>query len=165
MMKTKHMTKKRKVFFLIFAILLCLGAGFIGSLFNMNSIDTWYKEINRPSFTPPDYVFGPVWTLLYIMMAVSLYLVYINVSDRKQAMQAYTVFGVQLFLNVLWSLLFFGLRSPASALVEIIILWAAIALNIYYFQKISKAAALLLVPYILWVTFAAVLNLSFVLLN
>lgn len=164
-MRKNNKEKIKRIGFLAFALVLCLGAGFIGSLFNMGSVDTWYREINRPSFTPPDWIFGPVWTLLFIMMAVSLYLVYVNVTDRKQAMKAYTVFGIQLFLNIVWSLLFFGLRSPTAAFVEIVILWAAIALNIYLFNKISKAAAALLVPYILWVTFAAVLNISFVMLN
>lgn len=155
----------KKVLFLVFAVGICLLAGFVGSIFNRESLDVWYDTLNKPSFNPPDWVFGPVWTLLYILMGISLYLVYANLKDQKKGKWAYSAFGMQLFLNMLWSMLFFGLRSPLLGFVEIILLWASIALTICLFCRISKAAAWLLLPYILWVSFAAILNISIVMLN
>ena len=146
---------------LIISLVICQLAGVIGSFFNINSIPTWYATLNKPSFNPPNWVFGPVWTTLFLLMGISLYLVWTKGFTK----QALIFFSIQLFLNILWSALFFGLRSPLSALIEIIILWAFILLTIISFYKISKIAGILLIPYILWVSFAAVLNFSIYLLN
>ena len=148
----------KNIFKLIIALVVCQLAGLIGSLFNMNSIPTWYTTINKPFFNPPNWVFAPVWTTLFVLMGISLYLIWKN----KLAVR---FFIIQLILNILWSALFFGLRSPLLAFIEIIVLWIFILLTIIYSYKTSKTAAYLLIPYIAWVTFAAILNFSIVLLN
>ncbi|MBI2040035.1 tryptophan-rich sensory protein [Candidatus Microgenomates bacterium] len=143
---------------LILSIGLCLGAGFIGSIFTVSSITTWYVTLNKPSFSPPNWVFGPVWTMLYALMGISLYLVWL-----KQRIP--TVFWIQLFLNVIWSIIFFGMRNPLLALVDIVALWIAIILTIKAFSKINKLSAYLLYPYLAWVSFASILNFAIVILN
>jgi translocator protein len=153
----------RKPHYLLFAILICLLAGFIGSIFTMSSIMSWYSRLEKPYFNPPNYVFGPVWTVLYILMGIALYLVWAKKDADKQA--ANIAFFTQLTLNVIWSILFFGMQSPLFAFLEIILLWTAIVATIVEFYRISKAAAVLMMPYLLWVSFAAVLNLSIYLLN
>ena len=149
---------------LIISILICQTAGFIGSLFTSSSVRTWYPYINKPGFTPPDSVFAPVWTLLYVMMGVSLFLVW-KVYREKDIRSAVKIFFIQLFLNTAWSFFFFGLKSPLFGFVVIIILWLAILFTIIKFFKISRVAGYLLIPYIAWVSFASVLNLSIFLLN
>lgn len=144
------------------SIVLPLLAGFIGSYFTFPSIGTWYVALNKPLFNPPNFIFGPVWTLLYILMGISLYLVLTKKGKKEKALK---LFAFQLILNVLWSLIFFGLHSPTLALFEIVILWIAIFATIKAFLPISKNAAYLLYPYIVWVSFAMILNLSIVLLN
>ena len=136
-------------------------ASAIGGLFTASSVSTWYVELNKPVFNPPSWIFGPVWTLLYLLIGISLYLVWI----KKDDVRAFFVFGIQLFLNALWSILFFGLKLPLYAFIEIILLWIAILMTIIYFYRINKTSAYLLVPYILWVSFAAVLNFSIFILN
>ncbi len=143
------------------SILIPLAAGYIGSIFTISSIPTWYAALNKPTFSPPNWIFGPVWTALYIMMGISLYMVWKREPDSIPL----SLFGIQLSLNVLWSYLFFGLKSPLYAFIEIIMLWAAILLTILNFKNISKTAAILLIPYLLWVSFAAVLNFYILLLN
>ncbi len=155
----------RSVAKLVAAILVCEFAGIIGSVFTIPSIPTWYASIQKPSFNPPSWVFAPVWTLLFLLMGISLYLVWIEGWKKRNVRKAILIFGVQLALNVLWSLLFFGLKSPFYALLEIVILWLAILLTIIEFYKISKKAALLLVPYLLWVSFASILNFYVWMLN
>lgn len=140
-------------------------AGFIGSIFTTPAISTWYTSLAKPSFTPPNYIFGPVWSLLYLLMGVSAYLVWKKGFDKKKVKTALYVFFIQLALSSLWSILFFGFKSPTAALVEIIFLWFLVFLTIRKFYKISKTAGYLLIPYILWVTFASFLNLSIALLN
>jgi tryptophan-rich sensory protein len=147
------------------SIIICLMAGFIGSVFTVDSIQTWYMGIEKPFFNPPNWVFGPVWTTLFILMGISLYLVWSRGIKTNDAKIALTLFSAQLVLNVLWSIIFFSLKSPFYAFIEIVILWTAILFTIIWFRKISKTAGYLLVPYILWVSFAAVLNLSIFLLN
>ncbi len=142
----------------ILSVLICLGAGAVGSLFTTPSVKTWYLTINRPSFNPPDWLFGPVWTLLFIMMGTALYLIWREGEKNKKVKCALYVFFAQLILNILWSILFFGFQSPFYAFIEIIILWLFILASIILFYKISKPAGLLLVPYILWVSFASILN-------
>lgn len=146
---------------LVISLVLPFIASLIGSLFTSNSISTWYVNLVKPSFNPPNWIFGPVWTLLYFLMGLSLYFVWIKKYDFK----TFRIFGIQLFLNTLWSILFFGLQKPLYAFIEIILLWVAILLTIISFYKIDKKAAYLLIPYILWVSFAAILNLAIFILN
>ncbi len=155
--------KSRNIIKLISAIIICQLAGIIGSIFTAPATRTWYTTINKPSFNPPSWIFSPVWISLFVLMGISLYLVWIKKSKIKK--KAITIFGIQLGLNALWSILFFGLKSPLAAFIEIIILWIAILMTIVYFRKISKIAAYLLLPYILWVSFAAVLNFSIFWIN
>lgn len=155
--------KAKDIKLLVFSLILCLGAGAIGSVFTTSAIGTWYATLNKPSFNPPNFIFVPVWTMLYILMAVSFYLVLISkVKDKQLAVR---LFIAQLFLNIFWSVFFFGLHSPLLALFDIILLWILILLAIKYFYKISHSASYLLIPYLLWVSFAGVLNFSIVLLN
>lgn len=150
---------------LTLSILFCLGVGFLGSYFTMPSIPTWYATLNKPFFSPPNFIFAPVWTTLYILMGVSLYLVWDKGISKKKVKIAVLFFALQLFLNFLWSILFFALHSPILALFEIIILWLVILITIMKFRKVSNASSLLLYPYIAWVSFASILNLSIVILN
>jgi len=147
-----------KIFKLILSVAICLGAGAIGSLFTSSSIPTWYTTIEKPFFNPPNWIFGPVWTLLFIMMGVALFLVWNKGWQNKKVKIAMLIFGIQFLLNILWSIIFFGFLSPFYAFVEIIFLWLAILATIIYFYQISRPASWLLVPYILWVSFASVLN-------
>lgn len=144
-------------------VLVCELAGGIGSIFTMDSVRDWYPGLEKPAFNPPSWVFGPVWTALYAMMGASAYLVYESKSEKKGS--ALKTFFLQLSLNVLWSIAFFGLRSPLLGLAVIIALWLAIAWTMRSFKAISPAAAYLLIPYIIWVSFAAILNLSIFMLN
>ena len=133
-------------------------AGIIGSVFTANSVRTWYVDINKPDFNPPGWIFGPVWITLYTLMGLAAYLVWKNRADSHIAKYATILFFVHLAFNTLWSILFFGLRNPAWAFFEIIILWLMILALIALYYQVNKTSALLLVPYILWVSFAAVLN-------
>ncbi len=150
---------------LIISILICQGAGVLGSLFTSPAITTWYASIQKPSFNPPNWIFAPVWTLLFLLMGISLYLIWDKGLENKKAKTAIFLFAIQLVLNILWSIIFFGLKSPLYAFIEIIMLWFAILFTIISFYKISKTAAFLLLPYILWVSFASVLNFSILTLN
>jgi len=145
---------------LVVSIVICQGAGIVGSVFTASSIPTWYATIAKPAFNPPNWIFAPVWTTLFLLMGISLYLVWQKGLSKKESKIALSLFGLQLGLNIVWSLLFFGLKSPGLAFFEIIILWVAIALTIVKFKPISKNAAILLLPYIAWVSFAAVLNFA-----
>jgi translocator protein len=146
------------------SILACLAAGIMGSAFTFQAISGWYSSLIKPFWTPPSWAFGPVWTVLYILMGISLYLVWsAKLADRKSL--ALSVFVVQLALNVSWSVLFFGLRSPLLGFAGIIALWVLIVATIILFSRISMKAALLLLPYIIWVTIAACLNFSVWMLN
>ena len=151
------------IFKLILAIVICELAGVIGSVFTADSVSTWYVTLAKPVFNPPNWLFGPVWTLLYLLMGISLWLVWRSKSKFKSI--AIWFFSIQLLLNILWSIIFFGLKSLLGALIEIILLWALIIITIILFHRISKTAAWILLPYILWVTFAAILNFSIWLLN
>jgi len=150
---------------LVISIVVCQLAGFIGALFTTPSIPTWYASLNKPSFNPPNWVFGPVWTTLFVLMGISAYVVWHQGLQSVPVKRALIIFLVQLALNVFWSFLFFKLRSPIYAFVEITVLWIAIALTIAAFSQVSRPAAFLLIPYIVWVSFAAILNLSIVRLN
>ena len=150
---------------MVLSIGVCFLVAGIGSFFTTSAIDTWYTTLQKPFFNPPNWVFGPVWTLLYLLMGISLYLVWITKIGREKKQQAITFFFIQLALNVLWSILFFGLKSPSAAFVGIVLLWLAIFLTIKNFLKISRVAGWLLIPYIAWASFASVLNLSIIILN
>ena len=149
----------------IICILLCLSAGGVGSAFTASAIPAWYETLTKPSFSPPNWVFAPVWTLLYIMMGLSAALVWQKGLQIPPVRTALVVFLIQLILNMIWSALFFGLRSPLYGLVDILFLWTMILVTIAQFSKVSIPAALLLIPYLLWVTFATGLNLGIFLLN
>ena len=150
---------------LLASIFVCQLAGFVGSLFTTPNIATWYDTINKPAFTPPDVVFGPVWITLYVLMGIAAFLVW-NQGIRSEGVDiALSIFIIQLLLNMLWSITFFGLHSPFGGFIVIVLLWLAILYTMVNFFRISTTAGILLVPYILWVSFAAVLNLSIVLLN
>jgi tryptophan-rich sensory protein len=150
---------------LAISLIICQLAGFIGSLFTRPAISGWYAALNKPSFTPPSAVFGPVWFSLYVMMGISLFLVWHHGSRGQNVRTGMILFVIQLVLNTLWSILFFGFRSPPAGLVGILILWVAILLTLIHFWKVSRSAGVLLVPYIAWVSFAAVLNTSLWVLN
>ena len=143
---------------------VCLGVGAVGALFTRTSLADWYVELRKPTWNPPAWLFGPVWTLLYLAMATAAWLVWRKAGFAGAAWPL-GLFGVQMGLNLLWSVLFFGSRSPASAAVEIVLLWAAIAATLISFLRIDRLAAALLAPYLAWVTFAALLNVAIWRLN
>ncbi|MFZ4648099.1 MAG: TspO/MBR family protein [Patescibacteria group bacterium] len=156
---------------LIASLGLVLFAGFLGSLANMTSLSTWYPGLVKPAFNPPNWIFGPVWTVLFVMMGISFFLIWNQCAkkkknkDRVYLQSSMIFFSVQLAANVLWSFLFFFFQSPKFAFFEIILLWLTIALTIYYFQSLSRRAAWLLIPYLFWVSFATVLNFAIWQLN
>ncbi|MBU1132273.1 tryptophan-rich sensory protein [Patescibacteria group bacterium] len=157
--------KKRNLLKLIISLVICQSIGGIGSMFTSASVKEWYPALAKPFFTPPNWLFAPVWIALFFLMGCALYLVWTNGEKSKNKKTALWIFGIQLGLNALWSVLFFGLRSPISGFVEIIILWLAILATIIYFFKISKTAGFLMIPYILWVSLAMILNFYIFVLN
>lgn len=156
--KKREIMKASRIIKLIISITICEVIGSIGSIFAIPSIPTWYAKLVKSGINPPNWIFAPVWTTLFLLMGIAFYIIWEKGKDNKNFKPALLAFGLQLALNALWSFLFFGLKSPLFALLEIILLWIAILVTISNFQKISKTAALLLLPYILWVTFAAILN-------
>ena len=155
----------RRVFKLITSVIICQSAGLAGSFFTRTSVDTWYKILAKPFFTPPSWIFAPVWITLYFLMGISLFLVWNEGLDKPQIKNAILVFLLQLILNSLWSAVFFGMHSLLLSVIIIIFLWSAIVWTIVKFYKISKKAASILIPYIFWVSFAVILNLSILFLN
>jgi len=178
----------KKVIKLLFCIIICQLAGVVGSLFTAPEIDSWFKTLIKPSFSPPNWLFAPVWTILFLLMGISLYLVWdknwvvkneIGNSKQKiwnswsrelaigkwQKINIILIFAFQLILNILWSVIFFGMHSPMVAFFEVLTLWVAILFTIVNFYRVSKLAAYLLVPYIVWVSFAAILNCFLWILN
>lgn len=147
------------------SIAACHLAGFVGGLFTGPAIPSWYVTLRKPPFTPPSWVFGPVWLALYTLMGIALFLVWRGGLSGKEEKVAVTVFFVQLALNAFWSIAFFGFRSPLAGLVVIVLLWVAIMLTDLGFARISAPAAILLLPYMIWVGFAAVLNASIYIMN
>ncbi|MBW0160965.1 MAG: tryptophan-rich sensory protein [Sediminibacterium sp.] len=149
---------------LIISIVLCVSLGSVGGLVTVNEIPTWYATLNKPSFNPPNWLFGPVWTTLYVLMGISVYLIWKQPvsTERNKALQ---LFILQFILNFCWSFIFFGLHATGWALMEMIALWILILLSILHFAKHSKTAAWLLVPYIAWVSFALLLNAAIWRLN
>lgn len=154
-------SKKNEYSALAFFIMLCFAVAATGGLFPP---DDWYASLTRPRYAPPNWVFGPVWTMLYLMMAVSGWMVWKS-TERRSKRTALVAFGTQLILNAVWSAIFFGLHKPGWALVEICFLWLAILCTIVLSRPHSKTAAILLMPYLAWVNFAAVLNFGFWSLN
>ncbi|MFH1896458.1 MAG: TspO/MBR family protein [bacterium] len=152
---------------LVISIIICQLAGIVGAVFTTPAIPTWYASLNKPFFNPPAWVFGPVWTLLYTLMGVAAYLVWKKSFDklRIKPKKALKLFAVQLALNSLWSIIFFGLKIPFLAFLEILGLGGFIVLTMVEFRKISPRAFWLLLPYLLWVSFASLLNLAIVVLN
>ena len=164
--------KLNNFFKLVIAIAVSELAGIIGSFFTISAIPTWYAGLVKPALNPPAWVFGPAWTTLYALMGISLFLVWkqhSNILENVRMLRTWRIgvaaFFVQLFLNTIWSIIFFGLQSPGWALVDIVLLWLAIVWTIAVFYKISKPAAYLLVPHLLWVSFALYLNYSILVLN
>lgn len=145
----------------------CLVVGYFSSLVTQDSVNTWFPTINKPSFNPPGWLFAPVWTALYIMMGIAGGLVWheINSPRREEVKKAMLFFAIQLALNALWSYLFFGLKNPLLALIEIVLLWLLIYETYAKFGKINKFSGYLFIPYLLWVSFATVLNASIWWLN
>jgi tryptophan-rich sensory protein len=156
--------KATDFFKLVASVILCQLAGFLGSLFTTPAIPTWYATLKKPFFTPPNWIFSPVWISLFILMGISLFFVWRR-TDHPHFKFAFIFFFVQLILNILWSIVFFGLRSPLLGLVDIVLLWIAILLTIFHFLKVSKFSGVLLLPYFVWVSFAALLNFSLWILN
>jgi len=150
---------------LVASIILCQLAGLIGSIFTTPAIPTWYESLKKPFFSPPNWIFGPVWVSLYLLMGISLFVIWQRRENNPQAKKGLILFFIQLILNAFWSVAFFGLRSPLLGLIDIVLLWIAILLTIKSFFGISKTAALLILPYILWVSFAVLLNFSLWILN
>ncbi len=149
---------------LIVSVVISQAAGAIGSLFTVQNIPTWYAGLNKPSFNPPNYLFGPVWITLYFMMGIAFFLVWKN-SGKFDIKVPAILFITQLVLNALWSIIFFGMKNPMLGFFEIIILWVFIVLCVIKFYPVSKIAAWLLIPYLLWVSFASVLNFKLWMLN
>jgi benzodiazapine receptor len=149
---------------LIASLVISFAAGAIGSIATIPNIPTWYAGLEKPFLNPPNFVFGPVWTVLYILIAISLYLVWTQKSTKSKVL-AYGAFATQMILNALWSFVFFGLHMPALAVVVVVLLLVAIVLTIMSFYRFSKPAAYLLVPYLLWVCFATYLTVGVALLN
>lgn len=148
---------KNKYFSLVFFILICYFAAYIGSMATFSSVDNWYTTINKPTFNPPNWIFAPTWTTLYTLMGISMWLIYLE-KDKINIRSQTFYFFTQLFCNCIWSYLFFYLKNPLYGLIDIIFLWILILLTIISFWKVNKKAAILLIPYILWVGFAGFLN-------
>lgn len=146
----------KKAIQLIVAILIAQSAGIIGSFATFSAIPTWYAGLVKPAFSPPSWVFGPVWTILYALIGISLFLVWQERGKEKRVTLG--IFFVHLFLNALWSILFFGLHNPSLAFFEILLLLATLLVVIWQFWRVKPLAAYLLVPYLLWILFAAFLN-------
>jgi tryptophan-rich sensory protein len=150
---------------LLIAIAVAVGTGALAGYFTASGVDTWYRTIEKPAWNPPDAVFAPVWTTLYILMGIGFYLVWKSNAAPELKRRATIMWIVQLVLNAAWSFLFFNRQDIELALIEIIILWLAILLTIFIFARIRKAAAWLLVPYISWVSFATILTYTIWKLN
>jgi len=150
---------------LILCIAIPLLAGVLGSFSTISSIPTWYAGLIKPVLTPPNWLFGPVWTTLYILMGIALYLVVREGTAKKPVQLGIIVFAAQLIVNVLWSMVFFGLQSPLLGLITILVLIALVLATIYFFYQVSRTAAALLIPYIAWVCIATYLNVMILVLN
>ncbi len=153
----------KKIWKIIIMIVVAQLSGIIGSVFTTTAIPTWYAALNKPWFTPPSYMFAPVWLTLYTLMGIAAGLIWASKSKLKQ--KALPIYAVQLFLNFTWSPIFFGLKNVLLALANIIAMWVAILVTIVLFWKIDKRSAWMLVPYIVWVSIATALNYYVLILN
>ena len=149
---------KRKLTKIAIAVVICLLIGFLSSFATQSSVNDWYLNLNKPSFNPPNWLFAPVWSVLYILIGVAAGIVWGKGFHHVWVKTALYHFGFQLLLNALWSIIFFGLKNPLAALFVILILFVMIILTIRWFNVVSKKAAMLMVPYLLWVSFATILN-------
>jgi|ERR1035438_1326689 tryptophan-rich sensory protein len=156
--------KSSKIIKLGLSVLLPLGLGAIAGMFTVRAIPGWYASLNKPSFNPPNWIFGPVWTTLYVLMGSSLFLIW-KLESSKERDLALFVFLIQLVLNLAWSFVFFYFKMVGFALIEIVVLWITILIMLYLFYKIKPIAAYLNFPYFLWVSFATVLNAGYYFLN
>lgn len=155
----------KKAFTILFFILISQSAGIIGSFFTAPAIAGWYAELNKPLFNPPSWIFAPVWISLYALMGIASYLIWVKRKKEKLANTALVIFFIHLIFNALWSIIFFGLKNPMWAFFEILILWVMVLILIIIFHKIDKKASYLLIPYVLWVSFATFLNFAIWILN
>jgi len=149
---------KKKAFYIIVAVSVCLLIGFLSGFATQSSVDTWYATLNKPSFNPPNWLFAPVWTLLYLLMGIAAGIVWAKGFYHVWVKTALYYFGFQLLFNALWSIVFFGFQNPFWALLVILILLVLILYTIKWFKIVSRPAAYLLIPYLLWVAFAMLLN-------
>ncbi|MBO9632894.1 MAG: tryptophan-rich sensory protein, partial [Chitinophagaceae bacterium] len=156
--------RMRPIAKLFISIAIPVITGLIASWFTVQSVNGWYSTLNRPSFAPPNWIFGPVWLVLYVLMGISLYIIW-QCPPGIQKEKALFIFGLQLFCNFIWSFLFFFMRNPATALVDIVLLWLLILVMIVRFYRLRPLAAWLNIPYLLWVSFATALNYMFWKLN
>ena len=152
-------------FKLIVSIVASFAAGGIGSLFTFKAIPTWYQGLKKPPYTPPNWVFGPAWTTLYILMGISVFLVWQKGLVTNGAVLAFTLFWIQLSINAFWSIIFFGMKSKGGGVITIIILWLFILATIITSFQVSTWAGVLLIPYIVWVSIASYLNIGIWVLN
>jgi benzodiazapine receptor len=157
--------KLRNLWVLIIIYFCVIAVQFSGMFLTFPSLDFWYEGLVKPSWNPPNWVFGPVWTVLYMLMSLSIWLIYLTAKKSREKRNCYLLFGAQLIANGLWTFLFFYKMNPMLALIDIVILLSLIGLMIGVYSKISKAAAYLLVPYFLWVAYATSLNIGIVVLN
>lgn len=159
-------THKSSIVALVIALAAPLAVGAVGGFATASSVSTWYPTLTKPAWTPPGWVFGPVWTLLYLMMGLASWLVWRKRAENEtQVRGALGWYGLQLGLNLGWSLIFFGLRQIGLALIEIVVLWSTLLITVIKFGRIRRDAAALLLPYLLWTTFATALNAAIWWLN
>lgn len=146
-------------------IIGCELAGMIGTFFTISAISTWYSTLIKPVLNPPSWIFGPAWTTLYALMGISAFLIWKKGFEKKEVKKSLVIFALQLFLNTIWSPIFFGLQNPGLAYIVIVALWCSIIWTMIKFYRINRTATYLLIPYILWVSFASYLNFSIWMLN
>lgn len=146
------------------SVAIAQSAGLIGTVFTVSAIPTWYRTLDKPVFAPPNWVFAPVWTILYTLMGIASFLIW-EKRDRRDVRDTLLLYAAHLALNALWSVLFFGLENPGLAFIEIVLMWVTLGVTMIRFHRIKPLAAYLLVPYLLWVSFAAILNFGIWLLN
>lgn len=149
---------------LLINIFIPLAVGGLSALFTMNSMEN-FEQLNQPSLSPPGWLFPVVWSILYLLMGIGAYLIFISSAPKKEIKTALTIYGVQLFFNFFWSIIFFNFEAYLFAFIWLVFLWVLILANILLFYRISKPAGLLMIPYLLWVTFAGYLNFAIYLLN
>lgn len=153
----------RKYFTILINITLPHLAGFIGSYFTIPNIKTWYVNINKPSFNPPDWIFSPVWLSLYTLIGISFYL--FHKKDRFKSRKVYIIYGFHLLLNAIWSIIFFGMHEILFALIDLILIIITLIILMRYFFSLNRISAYMLAPYLIWICFAAILNYNILLLN